>query len=139
MPALRYLTVDGAIVRRQDTSLHHIWWMDKWYTPGEQQRFRNLGGHVVRLVNKPHNDLHAETFPPPKPSKWLREQIAEYQRSLEGNTYDQFYQIAHFIGNVANTAWSDEKAHEALIISDNLIAQSTYIEQGRVEPVYARV
>lgn len=136
MPTLRYRLSDGAIVPRQQVNRHHPFWEKGWYTPKEDRDFRSIGGLVIPLWIPVHDDIHSNVLPPPKPSKRLQEQVAEYQRSLEGDVYDQFYQIAHFIGNVANTAWSDEKAHEALAINENLIAQSTYIERGRVEPVY---
>lgn len=136
---LRYQLVDGRYAPRQQVNRHHPFWEKGWYTPKEEQNFRNIGGLVLPMWIPPHNEIHAKLSPPPKPSKGLQEQIAEYQRGLEGDAYEMFYHIAHFIGNIANTAWSDERAHEALLISDNLIAQSAYIEQGRVQPVYVAV
>ncbi len=140
MAAPRYLTRDGAEVSCRQTSLHHIWWIDKDYRPGAEQRFRNMSGFVLRLTNEVHQDLHAETFPPPKPSKQLREQIQDYSCMLyESNVYDEFYRLAQFIGDVANTSWSAERADEAFRIHENLVEQAAYVELGKVSPVYAGV
>lgn len=140
MAAPRYLTRDGAEVSCRQTSLHHCFWENNSYRPGAEQRFRNMSGFVLRLTNEVHQDLHAETFPPPKPSKQLREQIQDYSCMLyESNVYDEFYKLVHFIGDVANSSWSPERADEAFRIHENLISQSAYVELGKVSPVYAGV
>lgn len=138
MSVRRYRLEDGRYVPRQAVNNHHTFWPNRIYEHGEEQRFRNIGGFVLPTLVTNHNELHATMYPPPKPSKQLREQIAEFRCSLyEPNVYDEFERLVQFIGDVANSAWSAERADEAFRIHENLVEQSKYIT--RLEPVYARV
>lgn len=138
MSASRYLSSDGRQLRRHEFNNHHCFFNAKWYRPGEEQRFRNMGGLVLPMLKSAHDDLHANIQPPPKPSKQLREQIAEFTcGTYEADEYAQFYRIAHFIGDVANSSWSPERADEAFHIHENLMEQSEYIEIGRVTELRA--
>lgn len=135
---MKYRGENGIVMPKSNTSLHHVFWEARNYRPGEEQRFRNMSGLVLRMTNETHNNLHAETFPPLKPSKGLREQIAEFScGTYESDEYAQFYRIAHFIGDVANSSWSSERADEAFHIHENLMEQAPFIEQGRVTELRA--
>lgn len=128
----RYQLRDGATVSRRAVNNHHLFYNDKWYAPGEEQRFRNLPGLVVPMHIPVHNDLHATLEPPLKPSKRLREQIAEYAHGLyEPDPYEASEQIIRFIGDIANSAWSPERADEAYRIHDQLDRQQVFLTLGR--------
>jgi hypothetical protein len=139
MPTPRFVTQTGEIIPRHRTSLHHVFWEAKLYQTSREQLFRNLGGLVLPLQNTYHNKtdnaLHANVEPPPKPSEGLMKKVIEFNHSEYRFTdYDEFYRIAHFIGDIANSSHSPRVADEAFAIHENLMQQSEYIELGRVEP-----
>lgn len=133
---MRYRLTDGTYAPNRDVNNHHVFFEKRWYKSQVEHRFRNLGGLVLPMHVPPHNDLHANIPPPPKPSKQLMERVINFSHDMYGSdAYDEFTQITHFIGDVANSSWSPERADEAFRIHENLVAQSTYIELGRAVEV----
>ena len=140
MDVLRYRLADGRYAPRNAVNRHHTIFEKRWYRTHQEQVFRNLSGLVLPLHIQAHEELHAQVAPPPKPSRPFMEQIAEFAHDVyEQDDYEAFYRIAHFIGDVANSSWSPERADEAFRIHENFMQQSQFIEAGRVEPVHVAV
>lgn len=130
--------MNGDVVGRHQVNRHHIFYPNRLYEPGAEQRFRSLGGLILPLHIPEHNTLHQRVDPPQKPSRQLREQIEEFACGVyESDVYAEFEKIAHFIGDIANSSWSDERATEAYHLHGNLVAQSGYILKGQVEEVWS--
>lgn len=132
---MRYRLADGTFAPNRDVNNHHVFFEKRWYRTQAEHRFRNLGGLVIPMHIPVHDDLHARVRPPLKPSPELREQVTEFAHDFYGDPYEGFEQIATFLGDIANSSWSQERAVEAYLIHDNLIQQQPFIEKGHAEPV----
>ncbi len=129
----RYRLTDGSVVKKNAVNRHHVMHYARWYQTPTERLFRNIEGLVLPLYVPEHNELHANVPPPLKPTRPLMEQVTEYAHELYDDPYEQFNKLVHFIGDIANSSWSCERADEAFRLHENLIAQAGYIELGRVE------
>lgn len=133
---MRYRLQDGTYAPHRDVNNHHVFFEKRWYKSQAEHRFRNLGGLVLPMHIPVHDELHANVPPPPKPTPAFREQITEYAHGdYHDGQLEAFFNIAHFIGDVANTSWSTERAQEAYTLHENLMAQAEFIVKGIAIPI----
>lgn len=110
---------------------HHAIFYRRWYKTPHEKLYRGLAGLVLPIHRPIHNQLHAEVPPPPKPSREFMLQIVDHSQDIDDSRpYQRFLEIVKFVGDVANTAWSDERVDEASRLYENLNYQDNYLKQG---------
>lgn len=132
---MSWRTATGEIVGDNSVDCHHAFFCRNKYKTPQEKQFRQLGGLVLPILITVHRELHSNIPPPPKPSPDLMRLITEYADNDYHDTYEAFSEIAWYIGDLANSATSQQLAEEAFAIHQNLIDQSAYIAEGRVTSV----
>lgn len=57
---------------------HHIYWEKDWYATKEEKDFSEL--FTVQICRRVHNELHAITKPPEKPTaRYIRDTIQKHR------------------------------------------------------------
>lgn len=129
-----YQTPDGLVIPRDYTDRHHAVWKKDWYTTTfERQKFREMGGMVLRLDIKAHRELHANVEPPEKPNHNLMHGMFDYnKKNLDTqNPYERFEELTSMLGRIADIGGPNaEDAHK---LQQNFLDQQIYIDQGKVE------
>lgn len=127
-----WTTPDGRVLYSAECSRHHIASERRWYQTPTEKKYREMSGMVLHLANQPHRDLHANVGPPPKPSPDLMRDIYLHGRTREYvDQYDLFRQVANYVGLIAEVG-TGQRQEEAIPLYENLIAQATYVELGRL-------
>ena len=73
-PECKYYETDYCL-----QSLHHVYWPRRNYTTPLEKRFRNLPENKELLPRCEHDELHATTEPPEKPSHAFMESVVYIQ------------------------------------------------------------
>ncbi len=128
---MHYCLPYGREVPESQVSRHHLIHYNRWYKTPHEKIYRSLGGLVLPMSRTVHNHLHANVPPPPKPSREFMLNIIGYTSYIEEQQpYPRFLEIVKFIGDVANTSWSEERVDEASRLYENLTQQNEYLKQG---------
>lgn len=136
-----WITPDGRLLYKAETSRHHIFSERDWYRTPLQRRFREMVGGVVRLANQPHRELHANVKPPLLINPNLMADIYQFSTVLECvDAYDAFQQIGAYVGLIATSPHrSDRDIEEATLLHANLVNQAAFIEMGKLTLVEREV
>lgn len=137
---VEYVTPDGRVLYKAETSKHHVFHERDWYRTPLQRKVRTMGGAVVQLANQPHRDLHANVVPPPLVNPNLMQSIYLHSRSPNYETaYDLFDNIVQYVGWVAaGSRQTQQNVEDASLLHVNLLEQAVFIEQGRLTIVEAQ-
>lgn len=116
---------------------HHCVHYERWFKTPHEKLYRNLAGLVLPMHRPIHRELHANVPPPPKPSREFMLNIIDHTtlNIEEERPYPRFLEIVKYIGDMANTSWSDERVDEASRLYENFTQQNEYLKQGVVERV----
>lgn len=113
---------------------HHALFIARNYRTSHEKLLRRTEGLVLPVYHQSHKELHLNVEPPQKPSKWLTERLIDFTHDdYEPDVYDKFYNIINYLGDIANSSWSDERANEAYDLHYNFVRQYGYIRQGEVD------
>lgn len=140
MATPKWVTPEGRILYRAEISKHHVVHNRRDYKTPVECRYRSMEGLVLLMSNVGHAALHKEVPPPPKPNPYLMADIYQHGRLQDyDDQYDLFRQITNYVGMVAEGGRDEQNVHDANLLHENLIAQSGYIELGRLTLVREEV
>lgn len=126
-----YQDTQGNEYPRTHTNQHHLIFPESHYKKNEQlQRYRGLGGFVIRMTIDSHRQLHDNVEPPIKPSVDLMWNIIANQRNKDMTPYRRLNETIDLLNDIVflDTAQSNE----SVLLVNNLIRQREYIDIGRV-------
>lgn len=113
------------------TNKHHLIFPESHYRKTEQlQRYRGLGGFVIRMTLESHRELHENVEPPIKPSVDLMWNIIANQRGNESNPYARLNDTIDFLMDIVFL--DGPQSSESALLINNLARQRQFIDIGRV-------
>lgn len=105
-------------MNREPRNNHHAWFPRREMKTPIERRIRNMGAFITNSLVSNHNELHANTPPPPKLT-------SEQYHNLYNFMQDHTYEMGSLEGLEWAIVWSnDRKLYE---LEDNLLQQHYYL------------
>lgn len=132
-----YRLPHGRHVPVNQVERHHVAFMRRWFKTPLEKHYRSLGGLVLPIQGIVHRELHAKSYPPPKPSSELMINIVDFDDEQQSIPQIQrFHAIIDFLGDISVNSHSYERSDEAQRLQENFIEQARWIDKAIATPIY---